>query len=84
MGYIGNNSIVSITSKTQGSLPTSTAESEIKAANQYLKEEALAMRGMFILRATIIGEDNQAIVYAYEISHFTRGMKHLDLAEMLI
>ena len=36
-------------SKTQRSLSTSTAESEIKALNQCLKEEALAMRGMLIL-----------------------------------
>ena len=49
IGYIGNNSVVSFTSKTQGSLFTSTAESEIKAVNQCLKEEALAMRGMLIL-----------------------------------
>ena len=34
--------------------------------------------------ATIIEEDNQACVYASEIPHLTRGMKHLDLAEMLI
>ena len=33
---------------------------------------------------TIIEEDNQACVYASEIPHLTRGMKHLDLAEMLI
>ena len=89
IGYIGNHSVVSFTSKTQGSLSTSTAESEIKAVNQCLKEEALAMRGMLILMgfpqdATIIEEDNQACVYASEIPHLTRGMKHLDLAEMLI
>ena len=34
--------------------------------------------------ATIIEEDNQACVYASEIPHHTRGMRHLDLAEMLI
>ena len=34
--------------------------------------------------ATIIEEDNQACVYASEIPHLTRGMRHLDLAEMLI
>ena len=47
------------------------------------------MRGMSILMgfpqdATIIDEDNQACLYASEIPHLTRGMKHLDLAEMLI
>ena len=46
MGYIGH-SVVSFTSK--GSPSTSTAESEIKAVNQYLKEEALALRGMLNL-----------------------------------
>ena len=89
IGYLGHNSVVSFTSKTQGSLSTSTAESEIKAVNQCLKEEALAMRGMLILMgfpqdATIIEEDNQACVYASEIPHMTRGMRHLDLAELLI
>ena len=47
------------------------------------------MRGMLNLMgfpqdATIIEEDNQAYVYASEIPHLTRGMRHLDLAEMLI
>ena len=89
IGYIGVNNIVSFSSKTQGSLSTSTAESEIKAVNQCLKEEAIAMRGMLILMGfpqdtTIIEEDNQACVYASEVPHLTRGMKHLDLAEMFI
>ena len=88
IGYIGY-SVVSFTSKTQGSRSTATAESEIKAVNQCLKEEALALRGMLILMgfpqdATIIEEDNQACVYASEIPHMTRGMRHLDLAELLI
>ena len=68
---------------------TPTAESEIKALNQCLKEEALALRGMLNLMgfpqdATIIEEDNQACVYASEILHMTRDMRHLDLAELLI
>ena len=89
IGYLGANNVVSFTSKTQGSLSTSTAESEIKAVNQCLKEEAIAMRSTLILMGfpqdtTIIEEDNQACVYASEIPHLTRGMKHLDLAEMLI
>ena len=37
IGYIGHHSVVSFTSKTQGSLSTSTAESEIKAVNQCLQ-----------------------------------------------
>ena len=89
IGYLRHHSVVSFTSKTQGSLSTSTAELEIKAVNQCFKEEALAVRGMLIMMgfpqdATIIEEDNQACVYASEIPHLTRGMRHLDLAEMLI
>ena len=34
--------------------------------------------------ATIIEEDIQACVYASEIPHLTRGMRYLDLAEILI
>ena len=34
--------------------------------------------------ATNIEEDNQACVYASEIPHLTRGMRHLDVAGMLI
>ena len=88
IGYIGL-SVVSFTSKTQGSLSTSTAESEIKAVNQCLKEKASALRGMLNLMgfpqdATIIEEDNQACVYAPEIPHMTRGMRHLDLTELLM
>ena len=86
IGYI-DHSVVSFTSKTQGSLSTSTAESEIKAVNQCLKEEALAQRGMLNLMgfpqdATIIEEDNQACVYI--MPHMTRGMRHLDLEEQLL
>ena len=87
IGYLGHHSVVRFTSKTQGSLSTSTAESEIKAVNQCLKEEALAMRGIlmgFPQDATIIEVDNQACVYASEIPHMTRGIRHLDLAELLI
>ena len=65
IGYIGH-SVVSFRSKTQGSLSTSTAESEIKAVNQCLKEVALALRGMLNLMgfpqdATIIEEDNKRV-----------------------
>ena len=86
---LGHHSVVSFTSKTQGSLSTSTAESEIKAIHQCLKKEALAMRGMLVLMgfpqdATIFEEDNQACVYASMIPHMTRGMRHLDLAKLLI
>ena len=79
IGYIGH-SVVSFTSKTQGILSTSTAESKIKVVNQCLKEEAVALRGMLIPMgfpqdATVIEEDNQACVYAFEIPHMIRGMR---------
>ena len=58
--YIGL-SVVCFTSKTQGSLSTSTAESEIKAVKQCLKEEALALRGILNLMGfPQEEEDNQA------------------------
>ena len=41
IGNIGHHSVVSFTSETHGSLSTSTAESEIKAVNECLKEEEL-------------------------------------------
>ena len=46
------------------------------------------MRGILNLMGspqdnTVIEEDNEACVYAPEIPHLTRGMRHLDLAEML-
>ena len=89
IGYIGMNHVVSYTSKTQGSLSTSTAESEIKAVNQCLKDEALAMRGMLKLMGfpqdpTIIEEDNLACCYASETPHLTKGLRHMELTEMLL
>ena len=67
----------------------STIISEIKAVNQCLREEALALRGMLMLQgfpqdATIIEEDSQACACASEIPLITRGMRHLDLEELLI
>ena len=89
IGYLGFHNLVSFLSKTQGSLSTSTAESEIKAVNQCLKEDAIATRGMLNLMGfpqdtTTIEEDNQACVYASEIPHMTRGLRHLDLTEMYV
>ena len=64
--------------QTQGSLSTSTAETEIKIVNQCLKEEALAFLWDFL--KMIIEVDNQAS----ELPHMTEEMHHLDLAELLI
>ena len=89
IGYIGRTYVVCYQSKTQGSLSTSTAESEIKAVNHCLKEEALAMRRMLIAMgfkqdATFIEEDNLACCYASETPHLTRGLRHMQLADMLL
>ena len=68
IGYLGK-SVVCWCSTDQGSVSTSTAESEIKAVNHTLKGEVISNRG--ILNAigwtqapTKIEEDNQAYVYA--------------------
>ena len=68
---------------TQGSLSTSTAESEIKAVNQCLKEEALALQGMLILMgfpqdATIIEEDNQACVCCVCLRDTTHNKRNVS------
>ena len=66
-----------------------TAESEIKAVNHTLKQEVIANRG--ILNAmgwkqepTPIEEDNSACVAASNVTHMTRGLRHLDLTENYI
>ena len=76
-------------STDQGSISTSTAESEIKAVNHTFKAEVIANRG--ILNAiewkqepTKIEEDNQACVYHSKTTHMTRNLRHLDLCEMWI
>ncbi len=86
IGYLGPNNVVCYVSKTQGSMSTSTAESEIKAVNQCLKDELIAMRNMltsmgFPQDTTIIEEDNQACVYASETTLITKGLRHLQLNE---
>ena len=86
IGYLGK-SVICWCSTDQGSVSTSTAESEIKAVNHTLKSEVISNRG--ILNAigwkqepTIIEEDNQACVYAFEAKHMTRSLRHLDLAQL--
>lgn len=44
----------------------------------------MGMSNMIPQDTTIIDEDNQAGVDASAILHFTRGMLHLSLSEMLI
>ena len=84
VGYLGE-SIICWCSTDQGSVSTSTAESEIKAVNHTLKAEVISNRGImnamgWIQQPTIIQEDNQACVYALEAKHMTRNLRHLELA----
>ena len=86
IGYLGK-SVICWCSTDQGSVSTSTAESEIKAVNHTLKSKVISNRG--ILNAigwnqgpTIIEEDNQACVYASEAKHMTRNLRHQDLAQL--
>ena len=73
IGYLGKL-VICWCSTDQGSVSTSTAESEIKAVNHTLKSEVISNRG--ILNAigwkqgpTVMEEDNQACVYASEAKH---------------
>jgi hypothetical protein len=82
LGYLAGN-VICWCSNDQGSVSTSTAESEIKAVNHTLKAEVIANRGILDRMgwkhyATAIEEDNSACVAAAQVSHNTR---HLDLAE---
>ena len=86
IGYLGE-SVICWCSTDQGSVSTSTAESEIKAVNHTLKAEVISNRGImnamgWTQQPTIIQEDNQACVYASEAKHMTRNLRHLELAQL--
>jgi hypothetical protein len=88
IGYLGNQ-VICWCSTDQGSVSTSTAESEIKAVNHTLKAEVVANRGIlnrmgWIQDPTVIEEDNSACVFASQSLHFTRNLRHLDLTECWI
>ena len=85
LGYLAG-SLICWCSTDQGSVSTSTAESEIKAVNHTLKNEVIANRGIlnkmgWIQSTTVIEEDNSACVAAAAVTHITRGLRHLDLGE---
>ena len=85
LGYFAG-SLFCWNSTDQGSVSTSTAESEIKAVNHTLKAEVIANRNMLTMMGwkqatTVIEEDNSACVAASQVTHITRGMRHLDLAQ---
>ena len=85
LGYLGRN-LICWCSTDQGSISTSTAESEIKAVNHTLKAEVIANRGIlnmmgWVQGPTSIEEDNQACIYHSKAAHMTRNLRHLDLTE---
>jgi Reverse transcriptase (RNA-dependent DNA polymerase) len=85
LGYLGGQ-LICWCSTDQGSVSTSTAESEIKAVNHTLKKEVIANRGIlnrmgWKQEPTVIEEDNAACVFASKAMHFTRNLRHLDLSE---
>ena len=85
LGYLGG-SLICWCSTDQGSISTSTAESEVKAVNHTLKCEVIANRGILTQMGwtqspTVIEEDNQACIDASVVSHMTKRMRHLDLTE---
>ena len=85
LGYLAG-SLICWCSTDQGSVSTSTAESEIKAVNHTLKSEVISTRGILEMigwkqQPTIIEEDNQACVYYSKTTHMTRNLRHLSLAE---
>lgn len=85
LGYLGE-SFICWCSTDQGSISTSTAESEIKAVNHTLKAEVIANRGIlnhmgWTQSPIIMEEDNKACVDASILSHMTRNLTHLELIE---
>ena len=86
IGYLGT-SLICWCSTDQGSIATSTAESEIRAVNHTLKAEVISNRGVleqmgWIQQPTIIEEDNKACVESSLVSHMTRGLRHLAITEI--
>lgn len=85
LGYLGG-SLICWCSTDQGSVSTSTAESEIKAVNHALRGEIIANRGILTMmgwtqEATVIEEDNKACVDASKILQMTRNLRHLDISQ---
>jgi hypothetical protein len=83
LGYLAGN-LICWCSTAQGSISTSTAESEIKAVNHTLKAEVIANRGILNMmgwkqESTRREEDNQAAIYHSKTTHMTRNLRHLEL-----
>ena len=85
LGYLAGN-LICWGSTDQGSVSTSTAQSEIKAVAHTLKAEVIACRGIlntmgWIQEPTPIEEDNAACVYASRVEHMTKNLRHIDLTD---
>ena len=85
LGYLGG-SLICWCSTDQGSVSTSTAESEIKAVNHALRGEVIANRGILTMMGwkqdtTVIEEDNKACVDASKILQMTRNLRHLEISQ---
>ena len=86
IGYLGKL-VVCWCSTDQGSVSTSTAESEIKAVNHTLKGDVIFNRGIlnaigWTQEPTEFEEDNQAYIYDSKSKHMTRNLWHLDPAQL--
>ena len=86
IGYL-RKSVICCCSTDQGSVSTSTAESEIKAVNHKFKAEVISNRGImnamgWVQQPTVLQEDNQACVYASEAKHMAKNLRHLELAQL--
>ena len=85
LGYLGT-SLICWCSTDQGSIATSTAESEIKAVNHTLKAVVISNRGIleqmsWQQQPTIIEEDNKACVDSSLVLHMIRGLRHHAITE---
>jgi hypothetical protein len=83
LGYLPSN-LICWCSTDQGSISTSTAESEIKAVNHTLKAWVIANRSILNMMGwkqepIKIEEDNQAAIYHSKATHMTRNLRHLEL-----
>ena len=88
LGYLAGN-LICWNSTDQGSISTSSCESEIKAVAHCLKADAIACRGIlntmgWIQDPTPIEEDNAACVFASNVEHMTRNLKHIELTDSWI
>ncbi len=76
LGYLAGN-FICWCSTDQGSISTSTAESEIKAVNHILKAEVIANRG--ILNKIGWEQESTKIEKVNQAANMIRNLRHLEL-----